>query len=110
MPFQDRSDDEFEVFNYLLLIKEHPNETVVYYGKTGDLGRDIVRRLADGEHELIQCKRFSKKVGVGQVREELAKLCVNTFKHLLPSEPSRVVFHVVPDLSPPAIDLISSRD
>ena len=29
LPFQDLSDDEFEVFNYLLLLKEHPGEKVI---------------------------------------------------------------------------------
>ena len=109
LPFQDLSDDEFEVFNYLLLLKEHPGEKIIYYGKTGDSGRDIVRGLSDGTDELIQCKRYSTNVGIGEVREELAKLCFNIFEKRLPVIPSRVVFHVVPDLTAPAIDLISSR-
>ena len=85
LPFQDLSDDQFEVFNYLLLLKEHPGDEIIYYGKTGDRGRDIVRRLTDGTHEIIQCKRYRMNIGVSEIRDELAKLYANIFeKHCLP--------------------------
>src|SRR5688572_18032689 len=55
LPFQDLSDDEFEVFSYLLLLRECPGERIVYYGKTGDAGRDVVRTSTGNVIELIQC-------------------------------------------------------
>ena len=110
LPFQDLSDDEFEVFAYLLLLREHPDDRVVYYGKTGDAGRDVVRAGPGNAVELIQCKRYTSNVGLGEVRGELAKLCTNIFKKLIPAPPVRVVFYAVPDLTAPAKDLLGSRD
>ena len=110
LPFQDLSDDEFEVFSYLLLLREYPGERIVYYGKTGDAGRDVVRTGSDGVVELIQCKRYSSNVGLQEVRGELAKLCTNVFRKVIPSPPGRVIFYAVPDLTSPAKDLLGSRD
>jgi tetratricopeptide (TPR) repeat protein len=110
LPFRDLSDEQFEVFNYVLVVKEHPNDEVTRYGGPGDRGCDVVRKLADGTHELIQCKRYSTNVNVGEILDELAKLCVNAFNNRLPPEASRVVFHVVPNLTSPAIHLLRSRD
>lgn len=110
LPFQDLSDDEFEVFSYLLLLREEPGGRVIYYGKTGDAGRDVVRISADGGVELIQCKRYTSNVGVGEVRGELAKLCTNVFRKAIPRSPGRVVFYAVPDLTAPAKDLLGARD
>ena len=110
LPFQDLSDDEFEVFSYLLLLREGPDESVVYYGKTRDAGRDVVRTLAEGGVELIQCKRYTTNVGIGEVRGELAKLCTNIFRKTIRTFPDRVVFYAVPDLTAPAKDLLGNQE
>jgi hypothetical protein len=110
LPFSDLSDDEFEIFSYLLLLEEHPGERIVYYGKRGDRGRDIVRTEAGGHVELIQCKRYTRNLGVGEVREELAKLCVNIFDKKIPVAPNRVVFYATPDLTSDAKDLIDQQE
>jgi len=109
LPFGMLSDDEFEVFCYLLLLREHPSDEIYYYGKTGDGGRDIVHHRANGTVDLIQCKRFSANVGIGDVRAELAKLCANLHAGLLPEPFHRVVFYVATDLSSPAQDLLASN-
>jgi len=109
LPFQDLSDDEFEVFTYLLLLRECPNDRIVYYGKTGDAGRDVIRTDAENTVELIQCKRYTTNVGLPDVREELAKLCTNVFKGIIPTPPDRVIFYAVPDLTAPAKDLLQNR-
>ena len=70
LPFSDLADDEFEIFSYLLLLKEHPDELIVYYGKTGDRGRDIVRTGPGSDVELIQCKRYTRNVGLDEIRKE----------------------------------------
>lgn len=107
LPFGMLSDDEFEVFCYLLLLREHPTDEIYYYGKTGDGGRDIVHHHANGTVDLIQCKRYATNVGIGEVRGELAKLCVNLHAGLFPTSFHRVVFYVATDLSAPAQDLLS---
>jgi hypothetical protein len=109
LPFQDLSDDEFEVFSYLLLIRERLGEQVIYYGKTGDAGRDVVRTEPAGTVELIQCKRYTSNVGIDEVRGELAKLCTNIHRKLIPVPPARVAFYAVPDLTAPAKDLLGNR-
>ncbi len=108
LPFGMLSDDEFEVFCYLLLVREHPTDEIYYYGKTGDGGRDIVHHHANGTVDLIQCKRYATNVGIGEVRGELAKLCVNLHAGLIPTSFHRVVFYVATDLSAPAQDLLTS--
>jgi tetratricopeptide (TPR) repeat protein len=110
LPFHLLSDDAFEICCFILLLREHPGEKIYYYGKTGDRGRDIVRRHPDGTVEFVQCKRYGSTLGVGEVREELAKLCVNVFLQRLPEVPDRVTFYVVPDLSSDAQDLLSSQE
>ncbi len=57
LPFTDLSGDEFEIFCFLLLKSEYPDDKIIYYGKTKDLGRDIVHERADGCRVLIQCNR-----------------------------------------------------
>src|SRR4051812_30773001 len=104
LPFHLLSDDAFEICCFILLMREHPGERIYYYGKTGDRGRDIVWHHADGTVEFIQCKRYGRTVGVAEVREELAKLCVNVFERRLPEIPDRITFYVVPDLSSDAQD------
>lgn len=108
LPFGMLSDDEFEVFCYLLILREHPSDEIYYYGKTGDGGRDIVHHHANGTVDLIQCKRYATNVGIGEVRAELAKLCVNLHAGLIPTSFHRVVFYVATDLSAPAQDLLTS--
>jgi hypothetical protein len=106
LPFGMLADDEFEVFCYLLLLREHPNDQIYYYGKTGDAGRDIVHHRAGGA-DLVQCKRYASNVGVGEVRGELAKLCTNLDSGVLPEPFHRVIFYVATDLSAPAQDLLA---
>ncbi len=106
LPFQFLSDDEFEIFCYLLLRREYPEENIYYYGKTGDAGRDIVRIKEDGAIELIQCKRYQNDVGIGKIRSEIAKLYVNIHNQIILDRPNSVTFYVVPNLTSPAQDLI----
>lgn len=109
LPFDDLSWDRFEIFSYLLLKREHPGEEIVYYGKTGDGGRDIVRYREDGSAELIQCKCYSGNVEVGDVREELAKLFANLHSGEIPIKPdsvARISFYAASDLTAGAKDLL----
>lgn len=64
LPFYKLSPDEFEIFCYLLLCLENPEDDISYYGKTADAGRDIVWKKKGGIVELIQCKRYQNNVGV----------------------------------------------
>jgi Restriction endonuclease len=107
LPFQFLSADEFEIFCYLLLCREHPGENIFYYGKTGDAGRDIVHIKQDGSVELIQCKRYQSNVGLPEIRTEFAKLYVNLHNQVIAERPEQVTFYVVPDLTAQAQDLIS---
>jgi hypothetical protein len=110
LPFSSLTGDEFEVFCFLLLLKEKsPQEKVILYGKTKDLGRDIVRILEDGTQELIQCKCFSRDVGEMEIAKELEKLCKNEYLKLLPCNADRVVFYLASNLRPAANDLIDNR-
>lgn len=109
LPFDRLSWDRFEIFSYLLLKREHPGEEIVYYGKTGDGGRDIVRYREDGSVELIQCKRYSGNVEVGDIRGELAKLFANLHSGEIPIKPdsvSRISFYAASDLTAGAKDLL----
>jgi hypothetical protein len=110
LPFHELSGDEFEVFCYLLLLREKPDQRVVYYGKTGDAGRDIVRWTSSDTVELIQCKRYKTNVGAANVKKEITKLCANVFRNTIATPPDRVVFYAVPGLTPSAIDLLDNRD
>jgi Restriction endonuclease len=107
LPFDELSPDEFEIFCYLLLCRENPDEDIWYYGKTGDAGRDIVWNKKDGTLELIQCKQYQTNVGMSEIRPELAKLYTNIYKQKIPERPDIVSFYVVPDLTAPAQDLIN---
>jgi hypothetical protein len=113
LPFERLGWDRFEIFCYLLLKREHPGEEIVYYGKTGDRGRDIVRYRADGSVELIQCKSYSGNVGVGEVRKELAKLFTNLHSGEIPINPddvAQISFYASPDLTADAKDLLRYSD
>jgi len=113
LPFQVLSDDEFEVFCFLLLKREYPHDDVRYYGKTGDGGRDIVHRRATSNGvtiRLIQCKRYQSNVPASVVREDMAKIWVNVFNGTIPDRPDDLVFYAVPDLTNPAKGLIDSQD
>src|SRR4030095_1684058 len=109
LPFDRLSGDEFEIFCYLLLRREHPKDEVTYYGKTADLGRDIIHRRQAGGVELVQCKCYSGNIGVGEIREELAKLFTNLFSGAIPERPTRIWFYVARDLTPPARDLLAQE-
>ncbi len=106
LPFSELSDDEFERFRFLLLRKANPDDRVYYYGKTGDAGRDIIHPLADGKHQLIQCKRYTSNVGIDVIRKEFAKLYYNILYKIILQRPDEVVFYVTPDLTYTAIDLV----
>ena len=109
LPFHELSPAEFEVFCFLLLLKEHPGDRIYYYGKTGDRGRDIIHRRG-GKVRLIQCKRFTTgNVGIAEIREELAKLCAHSLSGELQEPPDEVVFYVVPDVTSDAADLITQQ-
>src|SRR5262249_10095556 len=108
LPLHELGDDEFEVFCFLLLLKEYPGDGLYYYGKTADGGRDIVHKKG-GKNRLIQCKRYSDPVGIDAVRGELAKLCVNVFEKRIPETPQEVHFYVVPRLSNQAADLLKDQ-
>ena len=109
LPFQFLSPDEFEIFCYLLLLRENPEENICYYGKTGDAGRDIIRYRRDCSVDLIQCKRYQNNVGLPEIKTELAKLFVNLDNKTIAEQPNKVIFYVVPDLTAPAQDLIDHR-
>src|SRR3954451_1005271 len=101
LPFHELSDDEFEVFCFLLLKREHPQDDIRYYGKTGDGGRDIIHRRTTPNRlavRLIQCKRYESNVGASVVRKDMAKVWVNVFDGTIPDRPDEVVFYAVPDL------------
>jgi Restriction endonuclease len=106
LPFNELSSDEFEIFCYLLLCLENPEDDISYYGKTADAGRDIVWKKKGGIVELIQCKRYQNNVGVSEIQPELAKLYTNIHRQRIPERPVIVSFYVVPDLTGPAQDLI----
>jgi hypothetical protein len=106
LPFTALTGDEFEVFCYRLLCQENPGEEIHYYGKTKDAGRDILRPKAPTGSELIQCKRYTANVGIGEVRKELAKLYTNVFHGVIPVPPDHVTFYVAPDFTGPAKDLL----
>ncbi len=104
--------NEFEVFCYLLLLREHPGDDVRYYGQTGDGGRDIVQRVRVGAEtrvRLIQCKRYGDNVVRGAVLGEMAKVWANVFDGTIPERPDELVFYAVPDLTNPAKNLIDSQ-
>ena len=60
LPFQMLSPDEFEIFCYLLLLRENPQDNIYYYGKTGDAGRDIVWYKDDGSIEQYSGQNLSR--------------------------------------------------
>lgn len=97
----------------MLLLRERDanaeqNVTIYYYGKTGDSGRDIVRVAPEGT-TLIQCKHFTHNVGVGDIREELAKLCHNVHENVI-DRPDAIAFYVTSDLTAGAQDMLRSWD
>jgi hypothetical protein len=110
LPFEHLTPDEFEVICFLLLKREWPSHDLVYYGKTGDAGRDIVVRDRGEVIKLYQCKHYSGSVGVDPVKAELAKLYCNVHSGAVPVRPSEVVFLVTTDLTAPANDLLDRRD
>ena len=111
LPFNALSDDEFEVFCYLLLDREKlDGERVLYYGKTGDRGRDIVIVGADQTIEFVQCKHYSRSVGLNEVREELAKWCKYFYEGKLREKPERAYLYVSTDLTPSALDFMRNRE
>lgn len=108
LPFGGLTDRQFEVLCFRLLKREHPQDRVILYGGRGDGGRDIVR-LSSTSNRLIQCKRYTQAVGPGDIRDELAKLCVNIFEKRFPHEFDAIDFYVSSHLSSDAIDLLENQ-
>ena len=106
LPFSKLSGDEFEVLCFLLLKAKYPSDRIYYYGKTSDMGRDIVHVLSSGRVRLIQCKNFAVNVDKSKIGAEMAKVYVNVHTKKIPEKPSEVVFFVSKDLSANAKDLI----
>lgn len=105
LPFHELSPDQFEILSFLLLQREFPGDRIYYYGKTGDAGRDIIH-IVDGRHRLIQCKNYSQKLGVAEIRPELAKVCYNTFSGKLIEPVDAITFYLAPDVTADGADLI----
>lgn len=106
LPFAKLTGDEFEILCFLLLRAKHPNDRIYYYGKTSDMGRDIIHKSASGHVRLIQCKNFSADVSQSKIAEEMAKVFVNVHSGKIPEKPDEVVFFVSRDLSAQSQDLI----
>ena len=109
LPFGALSDDEFEILCFLLLLREHPDDRVLYYGKTGDLGRDIVHITRDGYVRFVQCKRYTNNVGSDAMLTELAKVATNLHHGRYPHAPHEVAWYVVPGLTSPATDILEDQ-
>lgn len=109
LPFSNLSGDEFEVLCFLFLRKQYPNDEVYYYGKTSDMGRDIVHIRGNGTIRLIQCKNFSGNVDASKIGAEMAKVYCNVHSNRIPVQPDEVVFFVAKNLSAGAQDLIDSQ-
>jgi restriction endonuclease len=110
LPFAGLTPDEFEVLCFLLLRRENQASEVLYYGKTGDAGRDVVVRANNAAPAFYQCKHYSGTVGIGEVRAELAKLFCNVHSGVLLEKPDTLTFLVTTDLSAPAQDLLDNQD
>src|SRR5258706_1052117 len=109
LPFTSLHEADFEILCFLLLKLEHPGETILLYGGPNDGGRDILRPASPTGCELVQCKRFQVNVGVGEIREELAKIATNVFRKVIPDCPNRVNFYVSRDLTADAKDLLRDQ-
>ncbi|MBL8869604.1 MAG: hypothetical protein JNK90_07405 [Planctomycetaceae bacterium] len=85
------SDDEFEAFieewayEYLQELSGKYIQ-VSRYGGAGDKGRDIVcyKSLNPVKCDVFQCKRYGDPLAPSDAWIELAKLCYNTHKKLIP--------------------------
>lgn len=110
LPFNNLTGDEFEVLCFLLLRKQYPNDEVYYFGKTADMGRDIIHIKANGIVRLIQCKNFSVNVDASKIAAEMAKVYTNVQLKHIPTPPDEVVFFVAKNLSAGAQDLIDSQN
>ncbi|WP_291171867.1 ATP-binding protein [Gimesia sp.] len=106
LPFSKLSGDEFEVLCFLLLKSKYPHDRLYYYGKTSDMGRDIIHHRTDGSIRLIQCKNFDKNVSPSDIGAEMAKVYINVHSGKIPEQPNEVVFFVSKDLSANSQDLI----
>lgn len=108
LPFAMLTGDEFEVLCFLMLKAKYPNDPIYYYGKTSDMGRDIIHKSESGVR-LIQCKKFSKDVSPSALAAEMAKVFVNVHCGKIPKKPDEVVFFVSKDLSAQSQDLIENQ-
>ncbi len=110
LPFDKLTGDEFEILCFLLLREMHPHDSVFYYGKTADQGRDIIHRKTGGPCRLIQCKNFKDAISPSHVAAEIAKVIANVHSGKIPEKPDEVVFFVSSDLSSLSQDLIDSQE
>jgi hypothetical protein len=110
IPFLELGGEGLERFCYDLLKLEYPDDTIMPYGQSGDLGRDITRTKADGSyHELIQCKNYASKISTDKIAAELAKLSNNLYLGKI-KNPDRVIFCVPGGLANPAKDLLIDNE
>ncbi len=107
LPFSKLSGDEFEIICFLLLRAQYPRDRIYYYGKTADMGRDIIHVSANGTTRLIQCKNFSSPISPHVIATEMAKFYINIHLGKIPEKPDEVVFFVADDLSAQSQDLIA---
>ncbi|QDT94579.1 ATP-binding protein [Gimesia aquarii] len=109
LPFSKLTGDEFEVLCFLLLKAKHPHDRIYYYGKTSDMGRDIIHTSVSGHIRLIQCKNFAKNVNLSDISSEMTKVYVNVLSGKIPKKPDEVIFFVASDLSATVQDLLENQ-
>ena len=112
LPFHELTDHEFEIFCFLLVKRERPDDDIRLYGSSGDAGRDIVHRATTPGGvvvRLIQCKRYDRNVAVGVVRADMAKVWANVLNGTIPGRPDEFAFYVAPDLTNDAKDLLENQ-
>lgn len=110
LPFSQLTGDEFEILCFLLLKKMYPDDRVYYYGKTSDMGRDIMHHCQNGNVRLIQCKNNSETISPSVISADMAKVYANIHLKKIPVTPHEVVFWVSPDLSAMSQDLLDSQE
>lgn len=80
LPFAALSDRQFEFLGLLLTQKNpvHATDRCTLMGGSGDAGRDVIVHDESGRlQKIIQCKKYSERVTLPQVRAELTKLALH---------------------------------
>lgn len=111
LPFSSLTQDEFEIFCFLLLGLERDEGTqnLFYLEKTRHRPRDIIRQFRGGGCVLIQCKMAKKKIGASAIRAELAHLFASVHSGTVVPVPDRVALFAAPDLTASAAALLNPR-